>query len=51
MASAAASCECHAKQQTAEHVLTSCPVYHHPNEACGRSDVNKSTKPNLVEPG
>ena len=26
-----AACECGVKEQTAEHVITSCPIYHHPN--------------------
>ena len=32
MASTAA-CECGAKEQTTEHIITSCPIYHHPNTA------------------
>ena len=36
-----AACKCGAKEQTAEHVITSCPIYHHPNEACALSDVDK----------
>ena len=34
-----AACECGAKEQTAENVIASCPIYHHPN---GLSDVNKN---------
>ena len=30
MASTAA-CECGAEEQAADHVITSCPIYHHPN--------------------
>ena len=27
--------ECGAEEQTADHVVTSCPIYHHPNGARG----------------
>ena len=27
------ACECGAKKHTAEHVITSCPIYHHSNGA------------------
>ena len=27
------ACECSAKKQTAEHVIASCPIYHHSNGA------------------
>ena len=33
-----AACKCSAKEQTPEHVITSCPIYHHPNEARALSD-------------
>ena len=36
-----AVCECGAKEQTAEHVITSCLIYHHLNEACALLDVYK----------
>ena len=35
------ACECGAKQ-TAEHVITFFPIYHHPNGACALSDVSKN---------
>ena len=41
MASTAA-CECGAKEQTAEYVMTSFPIYHHPNAARALSDVEKN---------
>ena len=41
MASTAA-CECGAKKQTAEHVITPCPIYHHSNGARVPLDVDKS---------
>ena len=37
-----AACECGGKEQAAEHVRTSCPIYHHPNGARALSDVNKN---------
>ena len=44
-----AGCECGAKEQTAEHVLTSCPIYHYPNSARALSDVNKNLVTRLTE--
>ena len=41
MASTAA-CECDEKEQTAEHVLTSCLIYHHPNGACVLPNVSRN---------
>ena len=41
MASTAAY-ECNAKEQTAEHVITSCSIYHHPNGSRVLSDIEKS---------
>ena len=41
MASTAA-CKCGAKEQTAEHVITSCPICHHPNGAHAFSDIDQS---------
>ena len=29
------------KEQTAEHIITSCPIYHHPNASRTLSDVKK----------
>ena len=37
-----AACKCRAKEQTAEHVITSCFIYHHPNIARALSDVDKN---------
>ena len=34
--------ECGAKEQTAEHKITSCIIYHHPNRARALSDVKKN---------
>ena len=40
MASTAA-CECGAEEQTAEHIMTSCPLYCHPNGASALSTVDE----------
>ena len=40
--SSTAVCECGAKEQTADHVVASCSVYHHPNRARVLSDVDRS---------
>ena len=48
MASTAA-CECGAKKQTAEYVMTSCPIYHHPNRARAVLNVNKNLVTSLME--
>ena len=40
-----AACECGTKEQTAEHVITSCPIYHHPNTFRALSNVAKKTCP------
>ena len=37
-----AVCQCGAKEQRAEHVITSCPIYHHPNGARALLNVNKN---------
>ena len=37
-----AACEFGAKEQTAEHVITFCPIYHHPNGACALSEVTRT---------
>ena len=29
------ACECGAEEQTADHVITSCPIYRYPNGARG----------------
>ena len=34
------ACECGAKEQTADHVITSCPIYHHPNGAHALSQMS-----------
>ena len=39
---ATSACKCGAKEQTAEQVITCCPIYHHPNGARALSDVHKS---------
>ena len=36
------TCECGTKEQKAENVIASCPIYHHPNGAHAFSDVDKS---------
>ena len=36
------SCECGAEEQTADHIVTSCPIYHHPNGIRGLLTVNES---------
>ena len=41
MASTAA-CECGDKKSTAEHVITTCPIYYHSNGVRSLSDVDKS---------
>ena len=35
-------CECGTKEQTAEHVITSCPIYHHSNGTRAFSNIDKS---------
>ena len=37
-----ASCECGAEEQTADHIITSCPIYRHPNEIRCLLTVNES---------
>ena len=37
-----ASCECGAEEQTADHIITSYPIYRHPNGIQGLLTVNKS---------
>ena len=37
-----ASCECGAEEQTADHVITACPIYRHPNWIRGLLTVNES---------
>ena len=48
MASTAA-CECCTKEQTAEHVITSCPIYHCPNGVRVLLNVNKNLVTWLME--
>ena len=36
------ACECGAKEKKAEHVITSYPIYYHPNGICVLSGVDKS---------
>ena len=48
MASTAA-CESSAKEQTAEHVITSRTIYHHPNRAHALANVDKSLVTWLTE--
>ena len=38
-----------AKEQPAEHIITSCPIYHHPNGPRALSDVEKSLATRLIE--
>ena len=38
-----------AKEQTAENVITSCPIYHHPNGVCVFSAIEKSLVPWLTD--
>ena len=40
--------KCGAKEQTAEHVITSCSIYQHPNGGRGLSAVDKSLVPWLT---
>ena len=42
-------CESGAKEQTAEHVMLSCPIYHHPNGARVLSAVDKNLVPWLTD--
>ena len=44
-----AACECGAKEQTAEHEIIICPIYHHTNTARPLSDVDKSLGTWLME--
>ena len=44
-----AACECGTIEQTAEHVITSFPIYHNPNGARALSDVDKSLMIWLIE--
>ena len=39
-----AACECGAEEQTADHVITSCPIYQHPNGARGLALIDESMK-------
>ena len=48
MASTAA-CECGTKEQAANYVITSYPIYHHPNGACALSDIVKKLATWLME--
>ena len=41
--------KCGAKEQAAEHIITSCPIYHHPNGALALSDVGKNLVTWLME--
>ena len=36
-----AVCECGAEYQTADHVITTCPIYSYPNEAQGLAQVDE----------
>ena len=38
-----ASCGCGAEEQTADHIITSCPSYHHPKRIRGLLTVNESS--------
>ena len=37
-----ASCECGAEEQTADHIIISCPIFRHPNGIRGLLFVNES---------
>ena len=43
-----AACKCGAKEQTAEHVITFIPIYHHLNGAHAFSDVDKNLETWLI---
>ena len=44
-----ATCECDAREQKAEHVITFGPIYHHPNRTRALSDVDKSLVTRLMK--
>ena len=44
-----AVCKCGAKEQIAEHGITSCPIYHHPNRFHDLSDIDKNLVAWLME--
>ena len=46
---AKATCECGAEEQTPDHIITSCPIYHHPNGACGLMSFDESTEAWLAD--
>ena len=43
------ACMCGAKEQTVEHIITSCPINYHPKGARALSDVGKSLETWLNE--
>ena len=43
-----AACKCGAKDQTTEHAIASCPLYHHPNRPRGLSHI-KQESGDLIE--
>ena len=38
-----AACECDTEEQTADHIITSGPIFHHPNRGIGLESVNDET--------
>ena len=46
---AKATCECGAEEQTADHIISSCPIYHHPNGARGLVSIDESTEAWLAD--
>ena len=39
------TCECDAKEDTAEHIITPCLIYHHPNEFRANPNVSRARRP------
>ena len=38
-----AVCECGTEEQTADHIITSCPIFHHPSRGIGLETVDDET--------
>ena len=36
-----AACECGTEEQTADHIITSCPIYHHPSGTCALASIDE----------
>ena len=43
-----AACKCGAEEQTLQHVITFCPIYHYPKGACAHSAVDNRLVPWLT---